>query len=287
MEGHASTRWLRFWRRRWVRRVFWFVVSVYVILCGMLFLFQGRIIFPRHFAPKPIDEPYWTDAVALTLDLGKGRKAFAWYLPAPEASAEKPAPCIVFFHGNAETADIQHDLVDGYHALGCSVLLPEYRGYGHADGRPSQKAILADAARFYDMVVERPEVDAGRIVFQGRSVGGGFAACLAAERKPAALILESTFTSVVSMARRYLVPPFLVRHPLRVDRVLKRFDAPVLIMHGSRDGVIPIAHGRKLAQLARDGRYIEYDCGHIGLLEQPGYWDNVARFLTDVGVLQK
>ncbi len=286
MGASVPRRRLGFWRRRWVRRVFWSVVRVYIILCVMLFLFQGRIIFPRHFAPRPIDEPYWPRGVELTFDLGKGRKAFAWYVPAPEASAEKPAPCVVFFHGNGETADFQHDLVDGYRALGCSVLLPEYRGYGHADGRPSQKAIVADADRFYDMVVERPEVDAARIVFQGRSVGGGFAACLAAERKPGALILESTFTSVVSMARRYLIPPFLVRHPLRVDRVLKRLDVPVLIMHGSRDRIIPVSHGRKLAEIARNSRYIEYDCGHIGLTEQPGYWDELARFLTEAGLLR-
>jgi len=144
-----------FWRRRWVRRVFWFVVRVYIILCVMLFLFQGRIIFPRHLAPRPIDDPYWLGAVELTLDLKRGGKAFAWYLPAPGASAEKPAPCVIFFHGNGETADFQHDLVAGYHALGCSVLLPEYRGYGHADGRPSQKTIVADAVRFYDMLVDR------------------------------------------------------------------------------------------------------------------------------------
>ena len=285
MEASAPRRRLGFWRRRWVRRVFWFVVRVYVIWCVMLFLFQGRIIFPRHFAPGPIDDAYWPGGVELTLDLGRDGKAFAWYLPAPSASPEKPAPCVVFFHGNAETADLQHDLVAGYHALGCSVLLPEYRGYGPAGGRPSQKAILADAVRFYDMVVERPEVDVARIIFQGRSVGGAFAACLAAKRKPATLILESTFTSVVSMARRYLVPPFLVRHPLRADRVVRRLDVPVFIMHGRRDGIIPIAHGRKLAQLARNGRYVEYDCGHIALTEQPGYWDELARFLAEAGLV--
>jgi pimeloyl-ACP methyl ester carboxylesterase len=281
MQAGEPRRRSRFWRRRWVRRVFWFVVRVYILLGVMCFFLQDRIIFPRHFAPEPMDDPYGTEAVEITFGLDKGGKAFAWFVPCPGASAEEPAPAVIFFH-----ADYQHDIVEGYHALGCSVLLPEFRGYGRADGRPSEKGILADAERFHDLLVERPDVDAARIVFQGRSLGGGFAAGLAARRVPAALILESTFTSVASMAWGYGLPPFLVKHPLRTDRVLKRLDVPVLIMHGTWDGVVPVSHGRKLSKLARNGRYVEYDCGHMVLIEQPGYWDQIRRLLSESGVIE-
>jgi fermentation-respiration switch protein FrsA (DUF1100 family) len=285
MQAGEARRRGRFWRRRWVRRVFWIVVRLYAIFCVMCFFLQDRIIFPRHFAPPPMDDPYGAEAAEVTFELDKGGGAFAWFVPCPGASAETPAPAVIFFHGNGEIADYQHDVVAGYHALGCSVLLAEYRGYGRAGGKPSENGILADAMRFYDFLVERPDVDAARVVFHGRSLGGGFAAGLAARRVPAGLILESTFTSVVSMAWGYGLPPFLVRHPLRTDRVLKRLDVPVLIMHGTQDGVIPVAHGRKLSTLARNGRYVEYDCGHMALVEQPGYWDEIGRLLTDAGVI--
>ncbi len=275
-----------FWRKRWVRRVFWFVVQLYIIWCVMLFFLQDRIIFPRHYAPEPLDDPYGTEAVELRLELKKGGEAFAWFVPAIGASADNPAPVVVFFHGNAEIVDIEHDIVEGYQQLGCSVLLPEYRGYGRSAGRPSERGILADAVRFYDQLIERRDVDTSRIVFQGRSLGGGFAAGLAARRKPAALILESSFTSVVSMARRHGVPAFLVKHPLRTDRILRKLDVPVLILHGTSDIVVPVSHGRKLSRLARDARYIEYDCGHIALTGQECYWDEVERFLAKAGLIE-
>ena len=286
MEGTADTPRRPAWRKRRWARVLFAIARIYVIYAIVLFALQDRIIFPRHFTPEPLDEPYRAVAVALTIGYDGGGRGFAWYLPAPSASAETPAPCVIFFHGNAEIADYQHDVVEGYHKLGFSVLLPEYRGYGHADGAPSEKAILADAERFYDVLIKRPEVDAARIVFHGRSLGGGFATGLAARRASAALILESTFTSVVSMARRYLLPPFLVRHPLRTDRVLRRLDVSVLIMHGTRDGVVRVAHGRKLARIAHNARYVEYDCGHMVLIDQPGYWDEIRQFLVETGVVR-
>jgi pimeloyl-ACP methyl ester carboxylesterase len=68
--------------------------------------------------------------------------------------------------------------------------------------------------------------------------------------------------------------------------VLRELDTPVLIMHGTRDGVIPVSHGRKLARIARNARYVEFDCGHMVLVEQPGYWDEIRRFLVDAGVVR-
>ncbi|MBN1916488.1 MAG: alpha/beta hydrolase [Verrucomicrobia bacterium] len=287
MEGTPDTPQPPSWRKRRWARVLFAGGRIYIICVIVLFALQDRIIFPRHLAPEPLDAPYGAGAISLTIEYDNGGNGFGWYLPAPAAaptaSVETPAPCVIFFHGNGEIADYQHDVVEGYHALGFSVLLPEYRGYGRADGAPGEKAILADAERFYDLLIKRPEVDAARIVFHGRSLGGSFAAGLAARRAPSALILESTFMSVVSMARRYLLPPVLVRHPLRTDRVLRRLDVPVLIMHGRRDGVIPVAHGRKLARIAHKALYVEYDCGHMVLIDQPGYWEKIRRFLVEAG----
>lgn len=284
MEGKPDTLQRIPWRKRRWARVLFAVLRIYIIVCIVLFALQDRIIFPRHLLPKPFEQPYGTEAVELTIDCDDGGSGFAWYLPA--STAEAPAPCVIFFHGNGEIVDYQHDVVDGYHKLRFNVLLPEYRGYGRADGAPGEKAILADAERFYDLVVERREVDASRIIVHGRSLGGGFAAALAGRRDVAALVLESTFTSVAAMARRYLLPPFLVRHPLRTDRVLRRLDVPVLIMHGNRDGIIPVSHGRKLARIAADARYVEYDSGHMVLVEQPGCWDEIRQFLVDKGVTE-
>jgi fermentation-respiration switch protein FrsA (DUF1100 family) len=130
--------------------------------------------------------------------------------------------------------------------------------------------VVADAAAFVEAVATRPEVDAGRIVFHGRSLGGGVACALAERRAPVGLIVESTFTSVTSMAARYLVPPLLVRNPFRNDAFLRRFAGPVLIMHGSADGIVPVRHGRRLHEIAPGSVYAECVSGHNDF---PPDWD--------------
>jgi hypothetical protein len=119
-------------------------------------------------------------------------------------------------------------------------------------------------------------------------LGGGVAAQLAARRKPAALILQATFTSVASMAHQYGVPQSLARHPFRTDRVLPTLDVPILILHGTHDKIIPVRHGRTLAELVPDAKYIEYDCDHLNF-PGPGngrtHWQNIRSFLEEANVL--
>lgn len=262
----------------------------YCLWCAALFFGQERLLFRRDLVrPVPPEQLAWASpAVRLQIPLDAGQGVEAWFLPAPEASPEHPAPAVVFCHGNAELIDHLSWFVRKYHTLGCSVLLPEYRGYGRSGGTPSQEAITADAARFYDMMLERPDVDRRRIVIHGRSLGGGVAAQLAARRKPAALILESTFTSVAVMARQFLAPMWLVRNPYRTDEVLPTLDIPVLVAHGTLDMVIPVGHGRQLSNLAQRATYVEYVCGHDDL-PPPGqeqkHWRQIAQLLEDAGVL--
>ena len=136
---------------------------------GLLYTMQTRMMFPADMAPRPAAHLPANVAV-LKLDIDGGRVE-AWFHPAPDASPEHPAPVVMLFHGNAEIIDEQDDAVGFYRGLGCSVLLPEFRGYGRSAGQPSQAAIRADALRFYDMMIQRPDVDRARIAFFGCSVG--------------------------------------------------------------------------------------------------------------------
>ena len=155
------------------------------------------------------------------------------------------------------------------------MLLPEYRGYGNSEGSPSQKHIVADVVAMYDETVARPEVDAGRVIIHGRSIGGAIGAQLADQRPCAGVIVESTCTSVAGQSWRYGVPPFLVRSPFNTERVFRGLDVPILIMHGEYDKVFSYSHGEQLRDCSRDATLVKFNAGHglptnteIGLYEE-------------------
>ena len=269
-------------------RVLLVAVGTYAAWCGVLYAYQDWILFPADAAPPPpaARDPH---AIVTTLQVEGVGAVESWFLPAPGVSASHPGPAAVFCHGNAEIIDFKDAMVRAYHSIGCSVLLPEYRGYGRSAGKPSEAAITSDLVGFYDELLKRPEVDRSRVVVHGVSLGGGVAAQLAGRREPRALILECTFTSVAAMASKYWAPSFLATSPFHTDRVLPNLHCPVLVFHGTHDCVIPVAHGRRLHELAADSRYFEYDCDHNdfpGPGNEAAYWGEVTRFLKDAGVTQ-
>lgn len=268
------------------------LLSIYVIYCALLFFFQAKLIFPAGFAGQAGSALPTPDTEVIRLATDEGTTT-AWLVPAPapgsgdDANAAKPL--VVFFHGNAELIDRQEPILTLYRSLGFSVLLIEYRGYGHSDGTPSQKHIVGDAMAILGDVLARSDIDASRLVLHGRSIGGGMAAQVALQTQPKAIIVESTGTSVASMAWRYGVPPLLVRSPLNTEAAFKRLDTPILIMHGDRDQVFPLSHAYRLDAAAGDSTLVVFDADHntlpgwqeVGLYEQ-----EVRKHLRRAGVIQ-
>lgn len=267
----------------------WLIIllSLYVIYCGLLFFFQTKLIFPASMAGQPGKHMPTLDTVVIELLTDQGATT-AWLVPAKLASDDAPAPLGVFFHGNAELIDQQQSIIDLYHGLGVSVLMVEYRGYGHSDGTPSQKNIVADSVAVLDQVLEREDVDAGKLVLHGRSIGGGLATQVALQIKPTALIVESTFMSISGMAMRYGVPPFIVTSPLKSEAAFAELDIPSLIMHGKHDTIVPVSHGQKLKAAAKDATLVLFESGHNDLpsgAEVGMYRSEVIELLVRAGVL--
>jgi fermentation-respiration switch protein FrsA (DUF1100 family) len=226
------------------------------------------------------------DLERLSLDTEEGRVE-GWLLRAPGATSASPAPLVLFAHGNGELIEHWPEALAPYRALGLHVLLPEYRGYGRSAGRPSEAKTVADLTRFHDLVAARPDVDASRIVLHGRSLGGGAVCGLARARKPRAMILWSTFTSIPDIARRFYVPRALVPDVFDNLEVVRTLDAPLLVVHGTRDRLIPFAHAETLARahhdavLRPDEGAEHNDCPR----SMPWYFAEAERFLRDAGVL--
>jgi len=258
-------------------------VLIYAAYCGLLFFVQRQVIFPRYMIPSPAPmdlkatriEPWW-----LETSFGKVE---AWYLP--PAAADKPAPAVIFGHGNGELIDYWPNELARFLEMGIGLLLVEYPGYGRSAGSPSQESISETFSRAYDTLATRPDVDPARIVLFGRSLGGGAVCDLAAKRPAAALILMSCFTSVRSFAIRYLAPSFLIRDPFDNLAVVRDYSGPVLVIHGRFDEIIPFGHGNTLHEAARNGKMIAYDAGHNDCPpDWSVFWRDVEEFLKANGI---
>jgi pimeloyl-ACP methyl ester carboxylesterase len=248
---------------------------------------QRHMMFPRSFIETP---PYNQNIAGLEkiwLETSFG-KVETWFLPPRSDHHSKPAPAVIFAHGNGELIDFWPYELKKFNQLGLGLLLVEYPGYGRSKGSPSQKSITETFNAAYDVLVVREDVDPAKIVLFGRSLGGGAVCALAANRPSAALILMSTFISARSFAAKYLAPPFLVRDPFDNLSIVEKYPGPVLVVHGKYDTVIPYAHGNRLYRATKRGKMKTYDCGHN---DCPANWDifwqDIESFLVDGGLLER
>jgi fermentation-respiration switch protein FrsA (DUF1100 family) len=243
----------------------------------LLFVFQRSIVFPRALIGGALARPEHARQVWLSTTSGRVE---AWFLP-PLTEANGPAPLLLYAHGNGELIDFWPNSFDEARRLGMGVLLVEYPGYGRSAGSPSEASIRDAILAAYDWAKQQAAIDATRIVGHGRSLGGGAICLLAKERPLAALILESTFTSIRGFAHRFAAPEFLVRDPFDNLATVRGYAGPILVLHGDRDDVIPFEHGRTLARAAKHAEFSAMPCAHNDC-EVP--WERVHRFLVAAGV---
>jgi fermentation-respiration switch protein FrsA (DUF1100 family) len=243
---------------------------------------EQLILFPGHLLGGPRTPHDVRGRELLTLQTKEGTVE-GWFLPPFGSKPGERRPVVLFAHGNGEIIDQWADELEPYRTMGVGVFLPEYRGYGRSAGTPSEAAIAEDFESFYDSLVLRPEVDGARIVLHGRSLGGGAVCGLARKRPAAGLILESTFTSVAAVARRWLVPPGILTNRFDNEVLVREFPHPVLVVHGRYDKVIPYSHGEALARMARRAKLVSYDCDHNDMLREPhDYWREIETYLKTV-----
>lgn len=266
--------------------VLWSLV-LYAGYCLLLFLVQRHMLFPRYLVPVSTGEERQKISSLETIWIQtRFGKVEAWFLPPLNHARNRPAPLVIFAHGNAERIDFcARELLQFTH-WGIGVLLVEFPGYGRSEGKPSQASITETFVSAYDLITRRNDVDASRIILYGRSLGGGAICSLSKHRQAAAVILMSTFTSVRSFAPRYLVPAFLVRDPFDNLTALQTFKGPLLILHGKYDEVIPYAHGKSLYQASPNARFLSYECGHNDCPpDWPQFWEDVKQFLRNAGMV--
>lgn len=230
----------------------WLLIVVAVVYLGgllWLYLKQREMLFPippvGRTAPAAAGLPEAEEHVLTTAD---GEKIIVWHVPA------KPGrPVVLFFPGNG---DFLAGLVARFKAItadGTGLVGLSYRGYAGSSGSPSEQGLLQDAAAAYAFTAARYRADA--IVLWGFSLGTGAAVAIAAEHPVGKLILEAPYTSTVDVAAAlfpYAPIRLMMRDPFHSDRRIAGVTAPLLIMHGTADPVIPLGFGERLFSLAHE-----------------------------------
>lgn len=252
------------------------LVSIYLF---SLYLRKTGMFFPDRHPTGRWDTSLWMVTPAehwfTTTD---GVKLHAWLFPAKDANA----PVLVWCHGNAGNLTDRAEMAAELARRGVSVFVFDWRGYGRSEGKASEGKLFRDALAAVDYVKKR---GAKRIVLYGESVGGPYAAWVAKERKDVrAVIIENSFPSLKDMGNALYRPlplGWTAPRALRTTDWLNEAGVPVLVMHGTRDAVIPYALGRKLYDGLRVPKELmTADAGHceIPLFDAQRYYDHVTRF---------
>ena len=221
-----------------------FGLLLYAVLVGALYFAQRRLLYlPDTSAPDP-----WRAGVpgieVVRLLTGDGLSLLAWFLP----PAEPGGFVVLYLHGNGGHIGHRAERLRKFSAVGWGALLLEYRGYGGNPGAPSEVGLVLDAQAGLAALQDRG-VGPEQTLLWGESLGSNLAARLAVGRDFAAVLLESPFTSVASLAsRQYPFVPvdFLLKDRFDTLSCISAVRSPVLFLQGGRDRLVPPAMGRTL-----------------------------------------
>jgi uncharacterized protein len=232
-------------------------------LLHRLLYFPGRAIAQT---PAAAGLPFRDLSVAT----GDGQSLQGWWVPAPSPAIGHVLLC----HGNAGNIGDRVPHVELLRAVGLDVLAFDYRGYGRSTGRPSEPGLRRDAVAALEVFLAQDGVDPQRVLYLGESLGGAVALALALERPPAGLILQSAFTSIRDLARLHypFIPPALVPDAYPSLDLIAGLAAPLLVLHGDRDDIVPLIHGQALAEAAPPPKrmHVFAGAGHNDILVTAG-----------------
>jgi fermentation-respiration switch protein FrsA (DUF1100 family) len=222
-------------------------VGLYGGFVALLYVAQRSLqYFPerQRTAPCAAGLPEAQEAV---LDTADGERVIVWHVPPREAK-----PIFLYFHGNGGSLRWREERFRALISDGSGLVALSYRGYGGSSGRPSETGLVEDAAAAYAFTIAR--YPAERIVLWGESLGSALALAMAAEKPVGHIVLEAPFTSAADVgARRYWFVPvrLFMRDQFRSDLRVGKVTAPVLVVHGEDDAVVPVTLGERLYGLIR------------------------------------
>ncbi|HPQ69479.1 MAG TPA: alpha/beta hydrolase [bacterium] len=243
-------------------------------------LVRQMLYYPTPLLLEEPLPPYAADAEEIWLDGPGGHRLHGLYWP-----AANDRPTILFFHGNAQSvyewALVREDLA----AMDCGLLLVDYPGYGKCGGEPNEESLYAAGRAWLAWLAE--QVGPRKIILFGKSLGGGVVGEIAQHHFLLGIVLESTFRSIAHVAQQLfpMLPadPELTGERYATIEKIANFRAPLLIVHGKRDELIPYAEAEGLFAAANEPRqlYSVPGAGHndVSISAGPDYGEILRAWL--------
>jgi uncharacterized protein len=253
-------------------------LAIYLGLVALMYLAQRALMyFPETLrtAPAAAGLPA---AEEVFLDTADGERVIAWTITPREGQ-----PVVLYLHGNGGALRYRAERFRALTADGTGLVALSYRGYAGSSGKPSEAGLIEDAYAAHAYALAR--YPAAQIVVWGESLGTGVAVALASERKVWRVILEAPFASTVEIgASAYPFVPvrLLMKDQFRSDQRIEKVTVPVLILHGERDDVVPIASGERLYALIKSPkRFVRFPEGGHENLSAYGAVEAAKKFLAE------
>jgi fermentation-respiration switch protein FrsA (DUF1100 family) len=256
-----------------------FIVAAagYLALGALMFFAQRALMYFPDRQRTPPAVAGLPEAEEVMLETADGERVIAWHVP---PRGEKPV--VLYFHGNGGALNLRVDRFRKIVAAGFGLLALSYRGYGGSTGSPSEQGLIGDARAAYAFA---SSLYPGRLALWGESLGTAVAIALAAEKPVGQLILDAPFTSAADIAAAvywFLPVRLLMRDTFRSDLRIAQVKAPVLILHGEADAVVPVAYGERLyAMIPGRKRMVLFPGGEHVDLDRHGAAEAALKFLAE------
>jgi hypothetical protein len=250
----------------------------YGVFVALFYVAQRKMqYFPESFRTTPAAAGL-PQAEEIMLDTTDGERVIVWHLP---PHGDKPV--VLYLHGNGASLRWRLDRFRALTSDGTGLVALSYRGYGGSSGSPTEAGLINDAEAAYAFTVAR--YTPSRIVLWGESLGSGVAVALAAEKPVGRVVLQAPFSSAADVgAERYWFVPvrLLMKDQFRSDLRIGKVTAPVLVLHGDQDQVVPFALGQRLyAMINAPKRFVSFPGAGHNDLGAHGAVEAAKRFLAE------
>ena len=234
------------------------LIFFYVLLLTVVFFFQRNFLYhpsvDNYLKDQVINEPTEIEKVKITtvdnIDL------VAWLY---NKDIEK-FKTILFFHGNAGSLENRTYKLNHFQDLNVNFLIIAWRGFSGNEGKPNESGLYEDAKSAIKWL-NLKGVNEENIILYGESLGTGVAVEVAQKKNFAGVILESPYTSMINMGKKYypLFPVrFLLKDKFESYKKIKKISVPILVIHGKIDKIVPFAMGKKMYELANEPKFFYF-----------------------------